>query len=385
MKYRIRTIAAVAILATAGTAAAVFATSAASADTVICEQYGSTTVGNYKVQNNRWGTNATQCINVTSTGFRITQQDGTGNLSGAPVSYPSIFLGCHYDNCSPGFTPRRVNEIASANTSISLSYPSGGTWDAAYDIWLNADSNTSGVQDTEIMVWLNHQGSIQPIGSQTGTVNIAGRSWAVWTGSNGSNNVVSYVSTGISSISFNVMDFVRDTFTRGSHYGNNTWYLTSIQAGFEPWIGGVGLSVNSFSASVTGGTPQTTAGPTTRAPVTTRAPITTRAPVTTGGGQSGTCSATYQAINSWGGGFQGEVTVRNNGSGTLNGWTVNLGLQSGQSISNIWNAVNTGTSGNVTVRNAPYNGSLGGGQSTTFGFVANGNGSATPTVSCTSP
>ena len=29
-----------------------------------------------------------------------------------------------------------------------------------------------------------------------------------------------------------------------------SWYLTSIQAGFEPWQGGAGLAVNSFSASV---------------------------------------------------------------------------------------------------------------------------------------
>ena len=77
--------------------------------------------------------------------------------------------------------------------------------------------------------------------------------------------------------------------------------------------------------------------------------------------------------------------MKNNGSGTLNGWTVRLGLQSGQTITNLWNGVNSGTSGSVTVKNAAYNGSLGGNASTTFGFVANGNGSAAPSVSCTSP
>ena len=30
----------------------------------------------------------------------------------------------------------------------------------------------------------------------------------------------------------------------------DSWYLTTIQPGFEPWSGGVGLSVNSFDASV---------------------------------------------------------------------------------------------------------------------------------------
>ena len=50
----------------------------ASADTQICEQYGSAVIqGRYVVQNNRWGTTAQQCINVTSTGFSITSQQGS--------------------------------------------------------------------------------------------------------------------------------------------------------------------------------------------------------------------------------------------------------------------------------------------------------------------
>ncbi|MEU8074721.1 fibronectin type III domain-containing protein [Catellatospora citrea] len=253
-KHRLATLVSAIALTVAATAVSLLAAQPAQAAT-ICEQYGTVVAGNYVIQNNRWGTSATQCINTTSNGFSITQQDGVGNTSGAPVSYPSIFLGCHYSNCSPSSPlPKQLSTIGTAPSSISFSYPGSGTYDAAYDIWLNADTNVSGVQDTEIMIWANRQGSIQPIGSQTGTANIAGRSWAVWTGSNGANNVVSYLSgSPITSLSFDVMDFVRDTFTRGSQYGNNSWYLTSVQAGFEPWIGGVGLAVNSFSASVTTG------------------------------------------------------------------------------------------------------------------------------------
>ena len=44
------------------------------------------------------------------------------------------------------------------------------------------------------------------------------------------------------------MDFVGHTSTMESI--DNSWYLTSIQAGFEPWSGGVGLGVDSFSANV---------------------------------------------------------------------------------------------------------------------------------------
>ncbi|WP_435827594.1 endo-1,4-beta-xylanase [Actinoplanes philippinensis] len=105
-----------------------------------------------------------------------------------------------------------------------------------------------------------------------------------------------------------------------------------------------------------------------------------------GPGPSTPCTATYRTTSTWGGGFQAEVTVANNGSATLDGWTVNLTLAGGQSLVNVWNAVNSGTGGAVGFRNAAYNGSIGANASTTFGFVANGSsGTAPAVVSCTSP
>ncbi|MFG3555741.1 endo-1,4-beta-xylanase [Micromonospora sp. NPDC047557] len=133
-------------------------------------------------------------------------------------------------------------------------------------------------------------------------------------------------------------------------------------------------------------TPPTTAPPTTAPPTTappTTAPPTTAPPATP---PPGACSATYRMVNSWSGGFQGEVTVANNGSAALSGWTVRLTLASGQTIANVWNGINTGTSGTVSVRNADYNGSLGANASTTFGFLVNGSSNAAPGgLSCTSP
>ncbi|WFE63690.1 cellulose binding domain-containing protein [Micromonospora sp. WMMD714] len=134
-------------------------------------------------------------------------------------------------------------------------------------------------------------------------------------------------------------------------------------------------------------TPPTTAPPTTPPPTTpppttpppTTPPPTTPPPTTpppTSG--PGGCTATYRAVNSWPGGFQGEVTVANTSSRTSTGWTVGLSLASGQAISSVWNGVNTGSTGNVTVRNADYNGALAANGSTTFGFTATGNGSPPP-------
>ncbi|MEV6829483.1 ricin-type beta-trefoil lectin domain protein [Amycolatopsis sp. NPDC051102] len=243
-----------AALAVAGLVApAVAAAPAAHADTLICDQYGTTTVGGkYVVMNNRWGSSAQQCINVTGNGFRIQTQQGSTS-GGAPLSYPAIYVGCHYGNCSPGTNlPRQLSQIGSVPTSISYNYVGNSVFDASYDIWMDPTAKTTGVNQMELMIWLNHTGGVQPVGSRVGSTSIGGRSWDVWQGNNGGNDVVSYVATSaISSWSFNILDFLKDVDARTRV--DTSWYLTSIQAGFEPWSGGVGLAVNSFSADVTAG------------------------------------------------------------------------------------------------------------------------------------
>jgi hypothetical protein len=365
MRRVIRAITAAALFA-AGSITVFALASPASADTQICEQYGSTTIGGrYTVMNNRWGTTAQQCINVTSTGFAITAQQGVGSTSGAPVSYPAIYVGCHYTNCSPGTNlPMQVSSISSATSSISYNYVSGATYDAAYDIWLDPTPKKDGVSAMEIMIWFNRQGSIQPIGSVVGSTTIGGRTWQVWQGSNGSNNVISYVApSAISSWNFSVLDFINDVKNRGAI--TSSWYLTSIQAGFEPWIGGTGLAVTNFSAAVNGGG----GGPTT--------PTTPTTPPPSG---TASCRVTYGA-DSWGTGFTANVTVANTGSSALNGWTLGFTLPNGQSVTNAWNATISGTNGALTARNAAHNGSIPAGGSTSFGFQGSYSGSfATPSA-----
>lgn len=241
----------VVLVALAVVASAVSTAPAARADTLICDQYGSTTIGGrYVVMNNRWGSSAPQCINVTATGFRIQTQQGSTSTSGPPLSYPAIYVGCHYGACSPGTPlPRRLSGIGTASSSISNTYVGGATFDAAYDIWMDPTPKTTGVNQMELMIWLNRQGSVQPVGGQVATTTIGGRSWQVWQGNNGGNDVVSYVANSpTANWSFNAMDFVNDVDARTRV--DRSWYLTSIQAGFEPWSGGVGLAVNSFSVNL---------------------------------------------------------------------------------------------------------------------------------------
>src|SRR5690349_15868662 len=112
----------------------------ASAATQICDKYGSATVGGgkYVVINNNWGDDTQQCINVTDNGFQVTTASHNKPQNGAPGAYPAIYAGCHYANCSSGSgLPMAVSSSAfsSVATSVSMSYPSSGVYDAAYDIW----------------------------------------------------------------------------------------------------------------------------------------------------------------------------------------------------------------------------------------------------------
>jgi hypothetical protein len=101
-----------------------------------------------------------------------------------------------------------------------------------------------------------------------------------------------------------------------------------------------------------------------------------------GGGGTGTCSGTYRLVNSWSGGFQGEVVVRNTGTATITAWTVAWALASGSAITQLWNGRLTVASGAASVQNETHNGTLGAGATTTFGFTGTGPATVPPDVSC---
>jgi mannan endo-1,4-beta-mannosidase len=72
------------------------------------------------------------------------------------------------------------------------------------------------------------------------------------------------------------------------------------------------------------------------------------------------------------------------GDSAISGWTVNWTFADGQTVTQPWSATVTSSGSDVTARNLSYNGSLGAGVSTTFGFLGSWNGAnRVPTVSCT--
>jgi hypothetical protein len=236
---------------------AFFEISASVAAQSTCSTFGTISIdsGAYIFQNNEWNSSAEQCATVSGTGFRLTTADFNLPTNGAPATYPSIFRGCHWGPCtSSNPFPIEENNIASASTSVTIAQPFGYNNDSAYDIWFNQTSTTSGQPNgTEIMIWINHQGSIRPFGSQTAMETIDGTTWEVWTGRQSSWNIVSYVrETPVTSVSnLNLLPFFSDAVSRGGL--EPSWWLIDVEYGFEIWTGGQGLAMSGYSVSAAAG------------------------------------------------------------------------------------------------------------------------------------
>jgi cellulose 1,4-beta-cellobiosidase len=322
--------------------------------------------GVYNVQNNEWGSGAAESISTDGNAdFTVNNSAIDNATNGAPGGYPSIYQGCHWGTCTSGgltATPVQVSSLTAGKvtTSWSTTQPGGSNdYDVAYDIWFNQTPTTTGQPNgTELMIWLNHNGPVQPFGSQVATgVSLGGRSYNVWEGSQGSFDTVSYtMTTGTTSVSgLDLAPLVADAVSRG--YTKTSWYLIDIEAGFELWQGGGGLATNSFSVDINGAAPV-----------------------------PASCSATYSVPSSWSGGFQAQVVVTDTGNSPVNGWTLNWTFPGDQEITSSWGGNETQSGEAVTVTNASYDGTIAAGASTTFGF--NGSYSGTNTapsgVTCTS-
>lgn len=222
----------------------------------MCGQFDTFNVDNkaYVVQNNEWGGNFGQCLDVNGTSFAVTSGTFNASTSGAPSTYPSIFRGCHWGNCTNNSgMPVQVSSMGSVTSSWST-VPTSGAYDVAYDIWFNKAATTNGQPNgAELMIWINRGGSPQPAGSKVANVTVAGASWDVWLNYSFGWTYVAYFRTsGVNAVTdLDIKAITNDSVNRG--YIDRSWYLIDIEAGFEIWNGGVGLKTNSFSASVTSG------------------------------------------------------------------------------------------------------------------------------------
>jgi predicted carbohydrate-binding protein with CBM5 and CBM33 domain len=99
------------------------------------------------------------------------------------------------------------------------------------------------------------------------------------------------------------------------------------------------------------------------------------------------CTASYKITNTWPGGFQGQVTVTNPTTSTMDGWTVSWDMANDETITSAWSGTLSQAGSLATVTNASWNNMLAPGASTSFGFTANEASSpvAPASITCESP
>jgi hypothetical protein len=218
--------------------------------------------GEYTAQNNIWGATTAQCIDVNGVSFTVTRSEHNISTNGSPAAYPSLFKGCHWEDCTTNSgMPIQVSSIQTATIDWDVTLVSGGAWNVTTEAWFKRN-NTPGAPDgAELMIWINHSGSIQPGGSQIGTANIGGYTWDVWFSQVDWNFITYKITSPRTNINLDYRPFIDDAISRG--YIQSSWYMMDVEAGFEIWDGGTGLAVNSFAVAVNQGssTPEPTSGP----------------------------------------------------------------------------------------------------------------------------
>lgn len=198
--------------------------------------FGSWSNGGYSLTNDVWGTGAgTETIwaNSYSNWGVVANHPNTGGVKSYPHCGKMINM--------------KLSVLKSVTSIYSVTVPSSGSYETAYDIW--CDNNAY-----EIMVWCTKTGAVGPIGSSQGSAVIGADTWTAYKGSNGSNQVFSFLHT--SNISVDTIDVLAVL----NWIKNKGWFadatLGDVQFGFEitSSSGGLNFTCNNFSVSFSTGT-----------------------------------------------------------------------------------------------------------------------------------
>ena len=287
---------------------------------------------------------------------------------------------------APGVTSQQINVPILADTAVetsetftvTLSNPSGATLTTATATGTITNTNAP-VVVTPPSVSVGNVTAAEP--SATGTAQAA---FTV---------TLSKASTTPVTIGYATTN---GTATAGADYTATTGTLT-----FAPGVTSQQINVpiladtavetsETFTVTLSNPSGATLTTATATGTITNTAATVTPPPTTSGG------SVTYTVADNWGSGFTGTMNVT--AGQNLNGWTVSFNTPA--EIVNVWNGVISSHVGTAyVVTNAPWNGQVSTGQSTSFGFQAatgaagsaitglalNGVAVATPTPTPTAP
>ncbi|MEV6419485.1 hypothetical protein [Streptomyces sp. NPDC051662] len=197
------------------------------------DQWGSyTTSDGYTLYNNIWGSGAgsqTIWANSSSNWGVWAAHPNTGGIK----SYPN----------AKKVINKPLDSLSSLRSNYHVSVPSSGAYNTSYDIW---DTD----YDYEVMLWVNHNGAVGPLGTSQGTATLGGHTWNVYKGNNGGNEVFSFLRTSDStSGTVDILPILRWIKNTKGWWGNET--IGDVQFGYEitSSSGGLDFTTNSFSVS----------------------------------------------------------------------------------------------------------------------------------------
>jgi hypothetical protein len=215
-----------------------------------CDQWGQWANGNYTYYNDIWGSGAgSQCIWAT-----------TSNAWGVAANHPNSSGIKSYPNIS--LSPAKaISAIGTYTSGFNVTVPSSGAYETTYDVWVKGTGSTR----IEIMLWMNYTGAVGPIASSydsngkpvadKANVTVGGHTWNVYFGTNGSNDVVSFVRTsntdsGTVDIKAILLWIIANDTTQYAVF-TTSWTLDQVQFGFEITSDGStqAFVTNSFSVT----------------------------------------------------------------------------------------------------------------------------------------
>lgn len=222
-----------------------------------CGQWDTVTAGQYEMFLDQWGisgASGSQCANLIS-------------LSGSTISWKTTWSWSGGSGGVKSFTNIQLNQginkqlsaISSMPTTWQWSQSSSGTVvaDIAYDLFTSNSPGGSNVN--EIMIWLanynagpissSYSSSGQPVPVASG-ISLAGHTWNLYSGSNGANNVFSFLPTSgtITNFSGDVKAFLN--YLVQNEGVSSSQYLVTAQAGTEATSGSATLTTTAYSLAI---------------------------------------------------------------------------------------------------------------------------------------
>ncbi|KXN82941.1 putative xyloglucan-specific endo-beta-1,4-glucanase A [Leucoagaricus sp. SymC.cos] len=222
-----------------------------------CGQWDTVAAGQYTMYLDQWGkgnaSGGQSCANFISlSGTTLAWKNNWTWQGGSGVkSYTNINLNANLN--------KQLSAIKTINSQWTWSQSTSGSIVAnvAYDLFTS--SSAGGSNANEIMIWLANfnAGPISAVYNSDGTpkpaasnLSIAGHTWNLYSGSNGANNVFSFLPTSgtVTNFSGDLNLFLK--YLTASQGLSTSQYLTTVQAGSEATSGTATLTSSKYAVSI---------------------------------------------------------------------------------------------------------------------------------------